>query len=201
MPSNTAPPGRESWLPTTEAGQIDQARSGDAEAFGALYERHVDMVRAYVMRRAGNRELAEDLVSETFIRALTKMGSFTGGNFEAWLTTIARNLMLDHFRLSSTRLELTVDEVREVEREAETTQGPEDVLIERLTEHESLSSLARVEKAMRLVANDYETCLRLRFLEGQTIAQTAQALGRSQGAVKLLQLRATKAVRAALAYT
>lgn len=201
MSSNTAPPGRDSRLPMTEAGQIEKARSGDVEAFGALYERHVDMIRGYVMRRAGNRELAEDVVSETFIRALTRIGSFTDGNFEAWLTTIARNLLLDHFRLSSTRLELTVDEVRDVEREAATTQGPEDVLIERLAEHESRSSLARVEKAMRLVAIDYETCLRLRFLEGQTIAQTAQALGRSQGAVKLLQLRATKAVRAALAFT
>jgi RNA polymerase sigma-70 factor (ECF subfamily) len=201
MPTNTAALSRESWLPAGETGQIELARNGDAEAFGALYERHVDMVRGYVMRRAGSWELAEDLVSETFIRAFTRMTSFTGGNFEAWLTTIARNLLLDHFRLSSTRLELTVDEVREVEREAEMAQGPEDVLIERLTEHESHSSLARVEKAMRLVANDYETCLRLRFLEGQTLAQTAQALGRSQGAVKLLQFRATKAVREDLAYT
>lgn len=186
---------------STEAGQIERARSGDTEAFGALYERHVDMVRGYVLRKAGNRELAEDLVSETFIRALTKIASFTGGNFEAWLTTIARNLMLDHFRLSSTKLELTVDEVRDVERDVGTAQGPEEILIERLTEHESLSSLARLEKAMRLVASDYETCLRLRFLEGQTIAQTAQALGRSPGAVKLLQFRATKAVRDALAFT
>lgn len=167
----------------------------ESEAFGELYERHVAMVRGYLVRRTGCPELAEDLVSETFIRAFTRSGSFTGGNFEAWLTTIARNLLVDHFRRSSTRMELTVDEVPF----HDVAQGPEDVLMDRLTEQEWRSSLARVERAMGLVDDDYETCLRLRFLEGHTIAQTALVLDRSQGAVKLLQRRATRAVRAALA--
>lgn len=169
----------------------------DAEAFGELYERHVAMLRGYLVRRAGCPELAEDLVSETFIRAFTRSGSFTGGNFEAWLTTIARNLLIDHFRRSSTRLELTVDEVPS----QHTARGPEDVLMDHLAEAEWRSSVARVERAMGMVQDDYETCLRLRFLEGQTIAQTALALDRSQGAVKLLQRRATRAVRSALAST
>ena len=198
MASNTALLGRESSLPTAEARpNLEQVRRWDPVAFGALYEQHVDMVRRYIVRRAGCPELAEDLVSETFIRAFTRMGSFTGGNFEAWLTTIARNLLLDHFKSSRARLELTVGQVR-VE---EAAPGPEDVLIQRLAEYESHLSRARVEEALGLIADDYETCLRLRFLEGRTIAQTAHALGRSPGAVKLLQHRATKAVRAALAAT
>lgn len=169
----------------------------DTEVLAALYERHVDMIRRYVGRRSGCPELTEDLVSETFIRAFTKRESFTGGNLEAWLTTIARNLLLDHFRSRSTRLELTVDQVWM----EEVGPGPEDVLIERLAEHESRSALARVEKALGLVSDDHETCLRLRFLEGRSVAQTADALGRTEGAVRVLQHRATKAVRAALAST
>src|SRR4051794_3775262 len=73
-----------------------RARSGETEAFGALYDHYVDLVYRYIYYRVGTHALAEDLTSETFLRALRRINMFTwqGKDFGAWLVTIARNLIL-----------------------------------------------------------------------------------------------------------
>src|SRR6185312_13752829 len=75
---------------------VDLAQRGDSEAFGMLYERYVDVVYRYV--RVGSQQLAEDLTSETFLRALRRMDSFSwqGRDIAAWFITIARNLITDN---------------------------------------------------------------------------------------------------------
>ena len=90
-----------------------RAREGEAEAFGALYDRYVELVYRYVYYRVGSHPLAEDLTSETFLRALRRLGSFTwqGKDVGAWFVTIARNLVADHYKSSRYRLELTTDDV------------------------------------------------------------------------------------------
>jgi hypothetical protein len=55
---------------------VARAQRGDAEAFGALYDRYLDLVYRYVYYRVGGKPLAEDLVSETFLRALRRIGTF-----------------------------------------------------------------------------------------------------------------------------
>jgi RNA polymerase sigma-70 factor (ECF subfamily) len=73
----------------------------------------------FVYFRVGNRQLAEDLTSDTFLRALKRIGSFTwqGRDLGAWLVTIARNLVADHFKSGRYRLEVTTGDVLDADRE------------------------------------------------------------------------------------
>ncbi len=163
---------------------VDLARRGDAEAFGALYDHYHPPVYRFVYYRVASQALAEDLVSETFFRALRSMASFQwqGKDFGAWLMTIARNLVADHYKSGRTRLETSTDDFAGHEG---VTEGPEDEVMADLTNDLLRTALTRLPA-------EQQECLVMRFLNGSSIAETAQALGRSEGAVKQLQLRAVR---------
>ncbi|HSF36803.1 MAG TPA: sigma-70 family RNA polymerase sigma factor [Nocardioides sp.] len=163
---------------------VELARAGDKEAFGLLYDHYQASVYRFLYYRTRSQTLAEDLTSETFFRALRSMNSFRwqGKDFGAWLMTIARNLTMDHFKAGRTRLELTTEDMTPHD---DTTEGPEDAVIAGLTNEVLLNALTELPVEQR-------ECLIMRFLQGLSIAETAQALARSDGAVKQLQLRGVR---------
>ena len=163
---------------------VELARGGDTEAFGQLYDHYQGPVYRFVYYRTRSQALAEDLTSETFLRALRNMSGFRwqGKDFGAWLMTIARNLCTDHFKAGRTRLELTTDDMG-VHDDA--TEGPENAVLASLTNEILLESLTKLP-------NEQRDCLIMRFLQGMSIAETAAALGRSDGAIKQLQLRGVR---------
>ncbi|HYJ70568.1 MAG TPA: sigma-70 family RNA polymerase sigma factor [Nocardioidaceae bacterium] len=163
---------------------VDLARGGDAEAFGQLYDHYVESIHRYLYFRLSSVSLADDLTSETFFRALRSIQSFRwqGKDFGAWLTTIARNLVTDHYKSSRSRFEVVADELPE---QVEESDGPEDGALATLTSE----VLAR---GLRRLASEQQDCLVMRFCQGLTIAETATAMGRSEGAIKQLQLRAVR---------
>ena len=163
---------------------VERAQAGEAEAFGRLYDQYSDTVYRYIYYRVGGKATAEDLTSETFLRALRRIGTFTwqGRDFGAWLVTIARNLVADHFKSSRFRLEVTTGEMldaNEVER------SPEDSVLE------SLSNAALLDAVRRLNPQQQE-CVTLRFLQGLSVAETARVMGKNEGAIKTLQYRAVR---------
>jgi len=165
---------------------VDRARAGDTESFAALYDRYLDTVFRYIYYRVGSRPLAEDLTSETFLRALRRIGTFTwqGRDFGAWLVTIARNLVADHFKSSRFRLEVTTGEMLDAD---EVQDGPEGIVMEAFT------NSALIEAVKRLNPHQQE-CLVLRFLQGLSVAETARIMGKNEGAIKTLQYRAVRAL-------
>ena len=165
---------------------VDLARDGDADAFGLLYDHYHVSIYRFVYYRVGAVPLAEDLTSETFLRALRNLSSFTwqGKDFGAWLTTIARNLVVDHYKAGRTRLERPTDDMTPHSGAAE---GPEPAVMTSLTNEALLGALSELP-------TDQQECLVMRFLQGLSTAETAAALGRSQGAVKQLQLRAVRSL-------
>ena len=163
---------------------VELARKGDAEAFGQLYDHYNASVYRFLYYRVGSVQLAEDLTAETFFRALRSMSSFRwqGKDFGAWLMTIARNLTTDHFKAGRTRLESTTEDMTSLDT---TTDGPEDAVLASLTNEALLSALSELPTEQR-------ECLVMRFLQGLSIAETAEVLERSAGAVKQLQLRGVR---------
>jgi RNA polymerase sigma-70 factor (ECF subfamily) len=163
---------------------VELARGGDSEAFGMLYDHYHVSVYRFVYYRVGSVALAEDLTSECFFRALRSMGSFRwqGKDFGAWLMTIARNLCTDHFKAGRTRLEHPTDDMGPHDG---ATEGPESAVLASLTNEALLS-------ALKELPHEQQECLIMRFLQGLSIAETAQVLGRSDGAVKQLQLRGVR---------
>jgi len=165
-------------------GLVELARGGDSEAFGLLYDHYNASVYRFVYYRVGSAAVAEDLTSETFFRALRSMSSFKwqGKDFGAWLMTIARNLTADHYKAGRTRLELATEDMGAHDA---ATEGPESAVLATLTNEALLT-------ALRELPAEQQECLIMRFLQGLSIAETAQVLGRSDGAVKQLQLRGVR---------
>ncbi|MGI8532984.1 MAG: sigma-70 family RNA polymerase sigma factor [Geodermatophilaceae bacterium] len=163
---------------------VQRAQAGDSESFGQLYDRYVDMVFRYLYYKVSDRGLAEDFTSETFVRALRRLDSFTyqGRDLGAWLVTIARNIVLDHVKSSRHRLEVVTDEVCDT---GEPAVGPETLVLEHLDNTELLRLVAQL-------GADQQECIVLRFLQGQSVAETAEIMGRNDGAIKALQHRAIR---------
>lgn len=163
---------------------VELARKGDTEAFGMLYDHYHTAVYRFLFYRTRSATLAEDLTSETFFRALRSMNGFRwqGKDFGAWLMTIARNLATDHFKAGRTRLELTTEDMGQHD---DATEGPEAAVLAGLTNEALLKALAKLPDEQR-------DCVVMRFLQGLSIAETAAVLGRSDGAVKQLQLRGVR---------
>lgn len=170
---------------------VELAQKGDAEAFGLLYERYVDVVYRYVYVRVGSTQVAEDLTSETFLRALRRMDSFSwqGRDIAAWFITIARNLITDNAKSARFRLEVTTADMLDADEHVD---APEAEVLQRLRD-------TRLLEAVKNLKPEQAECVVLRFLQGLTLAETAAVLGKSEGAVKQLQLRAVRALHRELA--
>jgi RNA polymerase sigma-70 factor (ECF subfamily) len=167
---------------------VKAAQEGDGEAFGQLYDAYADLVHRYISYRVNNHALAEDLTSETFLRALRRISTFTwqGRDFGAWLVTIARNLIADHYKSSRHKLERPTADLIEAGAERH-EDGPEDEVLAGITN-------AALLNAVRQLGHEQQECIVLRFLQGLSVAETAAILGKNEGAVKALQYRAVKAL-------
>ena len=163
-----------------------QAAQKDPARFADLYEENFERVFAFVIRRVRNREVAEDVTSDVFHRALTALPGFDwrGIPFRAWLIRIATNLISDQWK----------DRAREglPMREDDPPEPPSQFDLE---EAEHRAHLFRLVERLPV---DQGQVLRLRFAEGHSLAETAQAMGRSEGAIKQLQFRGLAKLRSQL---
>jgi len=169
---------------------VERVQAGEAEAFGLIYDRYLDTVFRFIYFRVGNRQLAEDLTGDTFLRALKRIGSFTwqGRDLGAWLVTIARNLVADHFKSGRYRLEITTGDVLDADQEDRGPEGtPERAVVDHITNVTLLTAVKQLNP-------EQQECIVLRFLHGFSVAQTAYAMGKNEGAIKALQYRAVRAL-------
>jgi RNA polymerase sigma-70 factor (ECF subfamily) len=156
-----------------EAAQADPAR------FVELYERYVARVYAFVSRRLPDRAAAEDITSAVFEHALSHLGRFEwrGVPFAAWLFRIASNLIADQWREGARESQ---DPPSEIPDSHECDDIERRVIVFQLVD--------RLPEAQRQV-------IQLRFVEEKSIREIAAAVGKSEGAVKQLQLRALESLR------
>lgn len=170
---------------------IQAAQGGDRDAVATLYERYRDKVFRVVYSRVGHRQLAEDLTGDTFVRALAGLDRFAwrGRDVGAWLTTIARNLVADHYKSGQYRYEVTRPDVLDADRAG--PEDPESAAADYLRNRVLLAALAQLGAAQRRV-------LVLRYLLGLSVAETAIEMRKPQSAIKALAYRATRALAAEL---
>jgi RNA polymerase sigma-70 factor, ECF subfamily len=163
-----------------ERALVERGRAGDRDALARLYHLHVDRIESYLVLSVGNRHDAEDLTSQTFSRMLERIDRYEDRAvpFSAWLFRIAKNAATDHFR--SARRTLTLAEPPEPR---ESAPSAEEAALERLADR-------RVAELARRLSHDQQRVIALRVLLGRSTAESAQALGKTKGAVKALQHRA-----------
>jgi RNA polymerase sigma-70 factor (ECF subfamily) len=156
-----------------------EAAQRDPSRFGDLYEENFHRVYAYVARRVRDRHEAEDLTADVFREALAGLGKFEwrGVPFAAWLLGIAARIIADYFKRSG----------REAGNPAATPEPSSTDEVERSAMLFQL--LERLPEAQFRV-------IHMRFVEQKSIREIAQELGRTEGAVKQLQLRAIENLRA-----
>ena len=162
-----------------EAAQKDPAR------FAEIYELNFNRVYGFIARRVGSRDIAEDLTSDVFHKALAGLPRFEwrGVPLGAWLIRIASNAIIDRAKRAAKESDTSgLDEPSEV--------SPKEI--------EEIEQRARLFKLVDQLPPDQRRVIVLRFSEEKSIREVAQDLSRSEGAVKQLQFRALQNLRAQL---
>jgi len=169
-----------------EAHLLHQAQDGDAEAFGELYEIYAPRIFRYLFARLDDRLDAEDLTEEVFLRVWGALPGYhqRGAPFGAFIFRVAHNALIDHYRRSRNSAPLSLEE--------SSLEAPGSDPAGRLADDVERASLRRMLASLK---EDYRSVLSLRFLAELTPSETAQAMGRSEGAIRVLQHRALKALR------
>ncbi|HXY02727.1 MAG TPA: sigma-70 family RNA polymerase sigma factor [Terriglobales bacterium] len=174
-----APASRRSPAQANERLLVEAAQK-DPACFGDLYELHFELVYAFVARRVGNRDAAEDLTSEVFHKALANLQHFEwrGVPFGAWLLKIAANAITDRAKRGGRELSF--------ESPPEVSEKPR---------MEQAQDLARLFRLVDELPRDQRNVVVMRFAEEKSTREVAQQLGRSEGAVQQLQLRGLRTLR------
>ena len=169
-----------------ESHLIKKAKSYDAEALSELYRRHVDAVFRYVFYRVGDRQAAEDLVGDVFVRALEGLSTYqdTGSPFEAWLYRIAHARVVDYYRRQEVRRGASLDERLVANGESDLSQW--------VAQQEDIR---RIWDALRHLTDDQQQVISLRFIAGYSTAEVAKVMGKNEGAIRALQYRALASLR------
>ena len=181
------------WRSKVDSKQEQQliraAQRGDEKAFGELYNAYVHDIYRYMLYRVGNDQIAQDLTAEVFLRAIEGLVRYQDREVPwlAWLYRIAHARVVDHYRRTSR------------------TGEPEDFdAVERPLDHDLDSDLVmtfqqqKLREAMLKLSGDQQQVIILRFIEGYNVQQTANVLGKSIGAVKMIQRRALQAMNVEL---
>jgi RNA polymerase sigma-70 factor (ECF subfamily) len=187
--------------PIEEERWVEAARGGDQDAFWQLVERHGPMVHRLLIRLVRDRDKAEDLFSETFLRARDKISGFRGdAQFSTWLVTIALNRAKNQLKRGQRRKNISWDEVIPGEAHRHGDGAPS--LAEWANPHEALERKelrALLDAALTELPTKYRVVFTLRDIEGLSTEETAQMLGLTQTAVKSRAVRARLAMRKFLA--
>lgn len=167
---------------------IKNAVRGEASAFGLLYDHYQPKIYRFVLIKVSHREEAEDLTHQVFLHAWQNIRRYEdlGFPFSSWLYQIARNQIIDHYRTK--KRALRIEDLADAE-----IPPLEHSLTDMADERRALDE---VHRALRKLPADYQDVILMRFVEDLSLKDTAAALGKSEGAVKLLQHRAVRALRA-----
>jgi RNA polymerase sigma-70 factor (ECF subfamily) len=168
-----------------EPALIEQAKT-DREAFGKLYELHVDRIYNYVYYRIGNSHDAEDLTARIFYRAIRHIGNYQdqGAPFAAWLYRIARNMVANWYRDNKSDRLLPLESAL-----GRGDQESPESAVEFIEDRDAMLA------AIRQLPPERQEVLILKFVERMPNAEIGRIMGRTEGAIKLLYYRTLKSLR------
>ncbi|HEX8836670.1 MAG TPA: RNA polymerase sigma factor [Candidatus Acidoferrum sp.] len=184
----------------SDAAAVERTLGGDRDAFRVLVERHSHNVFRLAYRMTGNRQDAEEVVQEAFLRAYQKLGQFAArANFGTWVYRIAANYAIDRMR------QRKKEEARKVEPavcEQGTENDPVTLVQDAAPTPERLAHNIELRKHMEIalaaLSHSERTAFVMRHWEGCAIEEIAEVLKSSSGAAKNTVFRAVQKLRQAL---
>lgn len=168
---------------------IERART-DVDAFEAIYSRYGDSVYRMCLRACGDPDTADDLTSIVFLKAFERLDQYRQksiGTFRAWLFTIARNSLLDHWRRAKRHTNIADDAPEVVDGDP----GPEEIALSKI-------ELEEIREILSTLHDRHRSIVEFR-LSGLTTREISEALGITISAVKSAQTRAYANIRTRLA--
>ena len=162
---------------------VEWAADGGVEAFGELYSIYLDKIYRYVFYQVRDRMTAEDLVQEIFLKVWKALGGYRRerSSFSTWIYRIAHNHVIDYFR--TRRQHQTLEE--DIPALAA---GPEQEAEERLIQQELSEAISCLPPQQRQI-------IILKFIEGLDNWEIAQIMAKREGAIRVMQMRALRALR------
>ncbi len=162
---------------------VETAKDGGVQAFGLLYEFYLPKIYRFVLLKVGHREEAEDLTHQVFVKAWENIDKyeFRGYSFGSWLYQIARNTTIDYYRRRS-GVEVSIEELTIELPSEDSVEGKIDDKLD----------LRKIMKAIKELNEVEQEVLIMRFVDDLPIKEVADAIGKTEGAVKLIQHRAIK---------
>jgi len=169
---------------------VQRAQKNDPNAFAELYEAYFDKIYRYIVIKIGDREEAEDMTQQVFLKAHKSISSFKwkGVPFSAWLYRIAHNQIVDYLRKKTKRPDTLPDEIQVSDKPEK---NPEQLAEKRMDIQQLLEATKGLTEAQREVIS-------LRFGGEMPTARVAEIMGKSQGAIKALQHSAIVSLRKTL---
>jgi RNA polymerase sigma-70 factor (ECF subfamily) len=169
-----------------EKDLIIKAQKGEAECFGHLYDHYLPQLHRYVFLKVGSKQEAEDLTHEVFLSAWQSLPGYKskGFPFSSWLYHIARNKVIDHYRTK--KVQISIDLVDEsFFKLASTLEKDLDIAMH----------WAKAQVAIKKLKEEQQDVIIMRFVEDLSHKEIADAIGKSEGAVRLIQHRALENLR------
>jgi RNA polymerase sigma-70 factor (ECF subfamily) len=165
---------------------VKQAVGGKSSAFGPLYDHYQPMIYRFVLVKVGRREDAEDITHQVFLSAWQNIAGYKhrGHPFSSWLYQIARNQVVDHYRAKKS--EISIENM-----DPEYFVTPASAQFDLTTKLE----MEKVRAAIAQLKPDHQDVIILRFIEDLPLKETAAAMEKTEGAIKLIQHRAIKELK------
>jgi RNA polymerase sigma-70 factor (ECF subfamily) len=168
----------------TDAELVARLKANDDDAYREVVARYGDPLYGYIYSITGDHHLSEDVLGETYLRMVEKIDSYTfyGAPFKSWLYRIAHNLAINALK----RARHTVG------ADALETAGPP-------VDDPAMTIAARIEAeelraALAELTEEQQQVVLLRFVAGQSTGEVAQALDKTENAVKQMQFRALRSL-------
>jgi RNA polymerase sigma-70 factor, ECF subfamily len=172
-----------------EESLVRRAQENDSQAFAQLYEAYFDRIYRYISMRIRNETEAQDLTQQVFLKLLKSISSYKsrGVPFSSWLYRIAHNLVIDFFRQQNKKATVDIEGLPL----PDTGEDPQHMM-------EKQIDIEELKVATKKLTQAQQEVMALRFTSEMSIAECAQIMGKSEGAIKALQHAAVLALRKAL---
>ena len=158
---------------------LQKAQSGDQDAFGRIYDHFADKIYRFIYFRVGHKEVAEDVLSDTFVKSWQKINQINSPTaLSGWLYQIAKNNIIDYYRLKKELIPLG-----DVEEFLEDEANPVDLL--------NLSfQQAKIVNLLSQLPVDQQQVIKYKYFEDLTNEEIAYVMGKTEGSIRVLQHRA-----------
>jgi len=166
---------------------VERAVDGDVDAFGRLYDLHVERVYRHAFYRVGNVADAEDLTQQVFLKAWQAIHRYrkTAIPFLAWLLKISHNLVVDFYRSNKTNVYIDLDLDIFASK---SSPNPENAAVSQFEQQ-------RMRKVILELPGDQQQVVLMRFIEGFSYSEIAATIGKREGAVRVILHRALARLR------